>query len=798
MSDVQNNKLKDSMNSINSDGNVVKNEDMKATEAETVKEPLWAEKSDRVVDGRLIKDESTFDDPDALYAHLIELIHRYHPSTDTAMVKKAYQIAYDAHKGQKRKSGEPYIIHPVSVAIILAELELDKETIVAGLLHDVVEDTVMTKGDIVREFGEEVELLVDGVTKLTRLSYEQDKVELQAENLRKMFLAMAKDIRVILIKLADRLHNMRTMQYQSPEKQIEKSRETMEIYAPIAHRLGISKIKIELDDLSLKYLKPDVYRDLTEKMESRKIAREQFIEDIIADVRENIEDAGIKAQIDGRVKHFFSIYRKMVNQNKTFDQIYDLFAIRIIVETVKDCYAALGVIHEMYKPIPGRFKDYISMPKQNMYQSLHTTLIGPKGQPFEIQIRTFEMHRTAEYGIAAHWKYKENADGKNSEETEEAKLSWLRQILEWQKDMSDNREFLTMLKSDLDLYSDNIFCFTPSGDVKNLPVGSTPIDFAYSIHSAVGNKMVGARVNGKMVPIDYKIQNGDRIEIVTSQNSKGPSRDWLAIVKSTQAKNKINQWFRSELKDDNIARGRELIEKYCKSKAIVLSDLMKSEFTESVMRKYGFRDWESVLAAVGHGGLKEGQIINKLIEEYDKKHKKELSDEEIIEAVNEAKEHKEKPGVSKSKGGITVKGIHDVAVRFSKCCNPVPGDEIVGFITRGRGISIHRTDCINILNMPEIDRNRIIEAEWEKAASDMSEKYMVEINIYANNRTGILADLSKITTERQIDVASMNVRTNKQGFATISMSFEVAGVDELNRLIDKMRNVESIIDIERT
>lgn len=798
MSDVQNNKLKDSMNSINSDGNVVKNEDMKATEAETVKEPLWAEKSDRVVDGRLIKDESTFDDPDALYAHLIELIHRYHPSTDTAMVKKAYQIAYDAHKGQKRKSGEPYIIHPVSVAIILAELELDKETIVAGLLHDVVEDTVMTKGDIVREFGEEVELLVDGVTKLTRLSYEQDKVELQAENLRKMFLAMAKDIRVILIKLADRLHNMRTMQYQSPEKQIEKSRETMEIYAPIAHRLGISKIKIELDDLSLKYLKPDVYRDLTEKMESRKIAREQFIEDIIADVRENIEDAGIKAQIDGRVKHFFSIYRKMVNQNKTFDQIYDLFAIRIIVETVKDCYAALGVIHEMYKPIPGRFKDYISMPKQNMYQSLHTTLIGPKGQPFEIQIRTFEMHRTAEYGIAAHWKYKENADGKNSEETEEAKLSWLRQILEWQKDMSDNREFLTMLKSDLDLYSDNIFCFTPSGDVKNLPVGSTPIDFAYSIHSAVGNKMVGARVNGKMVPIDYKIQNGDRIEIVTSQNSKGPSRDWLANVKSTQAKNKINQWFRSELKDDNIARGRELIEKYCKSKAIVLSDLMKSEFTESVMRKYGFQDWESVLAAVGHGGLKEGQIINKLIEEYDKKHKKELSDEEIIEAVNEAKEHKEKPGVSKSKGGITVKGIHDVAVRFSKCCNPVPGDEIVGFITRGRGISIHRTDCINILNMPEIDRNRIIEAEWEKAASDMSEKYMVEINIYANNRTGILADLSKITTERQIDVASMNVRTNKQGFATISMSFEVAGVDELNRLIDKMRNVESIIDIERT
>lgn len=763
-----------------------------------VREPLWAEAGDRMVNGKLIKDEATFDNPDELYDHLIELIYRYHPSTDTEMVRKAYQIAYDAHKGQKRKSGEPYIIHPVSVAIILAELELDKETIVAGLLHDVVEDTVMTREDIISIFGEEVELLVDGVTKLTRLSYEQDKVELQAENLRKMFLAMAKDIRVILIKLADRLHNMRTMQYQSPEKQVEKSRETMEIYAPIAHRLGISKIKIELDDLSLKYLYPEVYKDLTEKLESRKVAREQFISDIIADVRENIEEAGIIAQIDGRVKHFFSIYRKMVNQNKTFDQIYDLFAIRIIVDNVKDCYAALGVIHEMYKPIPGRFKDYISMPKQNMYQSLHTTLIGPKGQPFEIQIRTFEMHRTAEYGIAAHWKYKENADGKNSEETEEAKLSWLRQILEWQKDMSDNREFLSMLKSDLDLYSDSIFCFTPTGDVKNLPVGSTPIDFAYSIHSAVGNKMVGARVNGKMVPIDYKIQNGDRIEIVTSQNSKGPSRDWLNIVKSTQAKNKINQWFRSELKEDNIAKGKELIEKYCKSKSIVLSDLMKSEFTEAVMRKYGFRDWESVMAAIGHGGLKEGQIINKLVEEYEKKHKKELSDEEIIEAVHEAKEHKERTVVSKSKGGITVKGIHDVAVRFSKCCNPVPGDEIVGFITRGRGISIHRTDCINIMNIPEIDRNRIIEAEWEREASNPSEKYMVEINIYAVNRTGILADLSKITTERQIDVTSMNVRTNKQGFATISMSFEVAGVEELNRLVDKMRNVESIIDIERT
>lgn len=758
------------------------------------REGLWAEAGDRMSDGHLVKDEKQFENPDILYQQLIACIHKYHPSTETSLVQKAYKIAYKAHEGQKRKSGEPYIIHPVSVAIILAELELDKETIVAGLLHDVVEDTVMTTEDITREFGEEVALLVDGVTKLTQLSYEHDKVEIQAENLRKMFLAMAKDIRVILIKLADRLHNMRTMQYQRPEKQIEKSRETMEIYAPIAHRLGISKIKIELDDLSLKYLQPDVYKDLVEKIEIKKSSREQFIQEIVDDVRKNIENAGIEAKIDGRVKHFFSIYRKMVNQDKTLDQIYDLFAVRIIVDSVKDCYAALGVIHEMYKPIPGRFKDYIAMPKPNMYQSLHTTLIGPSGLPFEIQIRTFEMHKTAEYGIAAHWKYKENAEGKNSEETEEAKLSWLKQILEWQRDMSDNREFMSLLKSDLDLYSENIFCFTPSGDVKNLPHGSTPIDFAYSIHSAVGNKMVGARVNGKMVPIDYQIQNGDRIEVITSQNSKGPSRDWLNIVKSTQAKNKINQWFRSELKEDNIARGKDLLDKYCKSKSIMLSDLIKAEFTEKVMRKYGFRDWESVLAAIGHGGLKEGQVINKLIEEFEKKHNKEITDEEILEAVSESKE---KTIVSKSKGGITVKGIHDVAVRFSKCCSPVPGDEIVGFITRGRGVSIHRTDCINILNMPEIERARLIEAEWQKTDKGSSEKYMAEIKIFANNRTGILSDLSKITTERQIDVASMNVRTSKQGMATISMAFEISSVEELNRLIDKMLKVESIIDIER-
>ena len=489
-----------------------------------------------------LKNMDDFTSPAVLYQELINSVKKYHPSADISMIQKAYKIAHDAHEGQCRKSGEPYIIHPLCVAIILADLEMDKETIVAGLLHDVVEDTVMTSEEIVQEFSAEVALLVDGVTKLGQLSYSSDKVEEQAENLRKMFLAMAKDIRVILIKLADRLHNMRTLKYMRPEKQKEKAQETMDIYAPIAQRLGISKIKVELDDLSLKYLEPEVYYDLVEKISLRKSAREEYVQGIVGEVSSHIEEAEIKAQIYGRVKHFFSIYKKMVNQDKTLEQIYDLFAVRIVVDSVKDCYAALGVIHEMYKPIPGRFKDYIAMPKQNMYQSLHTTLIGPNGQPFEIQIRTFDMHRTAEYGIAAHWKYKESSDGKKPvAQQEEEKLSWLRQILEWQRDMSDNREFLSLLKSDLDLFAENVYCFTPAGDVKNLPNGSTPIDFAYSIHSAVGNKMIGARVNGKLVTIDYVLQNGDRIEILTSQNSKGPSRDWLNIVKSTQAKNKIDR-----------------------------------------------------------------------------------------------------------------------------------------------------------------------------------------------------------------------------------------------------------------
>lgn len=754
-------------------------------------------KNFEIVDGHAVKAVEDYQNPEQLYQTLIDRVRKYHPSADISMIEKAYNVATEAHQGQVRKSGEPYIIHPLWVGIILADLEMDKETIVAGMLHDAVEDTDMTLEDVAREFSEEVALLVDGVTKLGQLSYSQDKLEIQAENLRKMFLAMAKDIRVIIIKLADRLHNMRTLEFMRPEKQQEKARETMDIYAPIAQRLGISKIKIELDDLSLKYLQPEVYRQLVSDLNDRKTKREEFVQQIVAEVSRHMGNAHIQAKVYGRVKHFFSIYKKMVNQNKTLDQVYDLFAVRIIVDSVKDCYAALGVIHEMYTPIPGRFKDYIAMPKINMYQSLHTTLMGPSGQPFEIQIRTEEMHKTAEYGIAAHWKYKEGNDSAKSMQSQEEKLNWLRQILEWQRDMSDNREFLSLLKGDLDLFAEDVYCFTPNGDVKNLPNGSTPVDFAYAIHSAVGNKMVGARVNGKLVNIDYKIQNGDRIEILTSQNSKGPSRDWLNIVKSPQAKSKINQWFKKEFKEDNIIRGRELMASYCKAKSVNLSEVLKAKYQQIVQTKYGFRDWDAVMAAIGHGGLKEGQVVNRLVEEFEKEHKKEITDETILEKLAGA--NNQKVHISKSKSGIVVKGIDDMAVRFSKCCSPVPGDEIVGFVTRGRGMSIHRTDCINMLHLSAAERERLIDAEWESSAdSENGGQYLAELKMYANDRQGLLMDISKIFTEAKIDMKSMNVRTSKKGTATFELGFIVHGRDELHRLIEKLRQLEGILDIERT
>ena len=763
---------------------------------------MTEEKELLFVEGSIQKHKE-FTTPEELYKELIEHVQKYHPSDDITMIEKAYKIASEAHKDQRRKSGEPYIIHPLNVASILSDLEMDKETIVAGILHDVVEDTIMTDEDLRREFGKDVALLVDGVTKLEQIplsspnmDVSEAKLEMQAENLRKMFLAMAKDIRVIMIKLADRLHNMRTLKYQKPESQQRIAKETLEIYSPLAQRLGISKIKTELDDLSLKYSKPEVFSNLVRQINERKTEREEFVDHIVQEVSKHMENAHIKCEVKGRVKHFFSIYKKMVNQDKTVDEIYDLFAVRIIVNSVKDCYAALGVIHEMYTPVPGRFKDYIAMPKPNMYQSLHTTLMSSVGQPFEIQIRTAEMHKTAEYGIAAHWKYKESNDGKKSVAAqEEEKLSWLRQILEWQQD-TDNREFLSLLKGGLDLFAEDVYCFTPNGDVKNLPNGSTPVDFAYSIHSAVGNRMVGARVNGKLVNIDYKIQNGDRIEILTSQNTRGPSRDWLNIVKSTQARNKINQWFKKELKEENILRGKEMLTAYCKAKSLVISDLTKPKYMQSVQLKYGFHDWDAVLATVGHGGLKEGQVVNRLLEEYQKDHKEILTDEKIIERVNEAT--KNKAHVAKSKSGIVVKGIDDMAVRFSRCCNPVPGDEIVGFVTRGRGMSIHRTDCVNIINLSEAERIRLIDAEWEASVTEERGQYLSGIKLYANNRQGLLMEVSKVFTENKLDISSINTHLSKQGVATMELGFIISGRDELNRVVEKLRQIPGVIDIERT
>ena len=733
---------------------------------------------------------------DQLYQELVERIKTYHPAKDFDMLEKAYHLAREAHKDQKRKSGEPYIIHPLKVAYILAELELDMESIVAGILHDTIEDTAYTYEDISHIFSEEIASLVDGVTKLGKLSY-STKEEIQAENYRKMFLAMAKDIRVILIKLADRLHNMRTLNYMTPEKQQEKAQETLDIYAPLAHRLGISKIRTEMEDLCFKYLNPEAYFDLAAKIEKKKIEREAFVADIVKDLQKKMEESGIKGKIEGRSKHFFSIYKKMVNQNKTLDQIYDLFAVRAIVESVRDCYAVLGLVHTMYKPMLGRFKDYIAMPKPNMYQSLHNTLIGPSGQPFEIQIRTWEMHRTSEYGIAAHWKYKEGKGGDKSTQKEEAKLVWLRQILEWQKDMSDNKEYLDTIKLDLNIFTAQVYAFTPQGEVIQLPKGSTPIDFAYMIHSAVGNKMVGARVNNRMVTIDYKIQNGDIVEIMTSQNSKGPSRDWLNLVKSSQARTKIKQWFKKEEKEENITRGKEMILADMKKKGFQPSDLLRSEWQEIVINKYDFKNWDAVMAAIGYGGLKEGQVVNRLRDEYLKEKRQKQTAEDILHDFE--KTVSQKPLKKKSKSGSVVEGIGDVAVRFSKCCSPVPGDEIVGFVTRGRGVTIHRTDCVNVMNLSDEERGRLINVEWDVQYThgEVSASYLAEICITANDRTGLILEISRCLADEDISIKGFNIRTTKDMIAIFNISMEIKTKDQLERVIARLRGIRDVVSIDR-
>lgn len=698
---------------------------------------------------------------------------------DINLILKAYDYALKAHEGQYRNSGEPYIVHPVEVAMILANLELDVSTIASGLLHDVIEDTSITYEDIKNEFGQEIADLVDGVTKLGMIEY-KSKVEQQAENMRKMLIAMAKDIRVIMIKLADRLHNMRTLKYLSEEKQKEKAQETLEIYAPIAHRLGMSMIKWELEDLSLRYLHPDDYYSLVEKVAKKRKEREESIKELIDKLKEKLNEIGIKAEVDGRPKHFYSIYKKMKQQNKTFEQIYDLMAVRVIVNTVKDCYGTLGAVHTLWKPMPGRFKDYIAMPKPNMYQSLHTTVIGPKGEPFEIQIRTWDMHRTAEYGIAAHWKYKE---GKSYEDEFDAKLSWLRQLLEWQRELKDAKEFMETLK--IDLFTDEVYVFTPKGDVISLPAGSTPIDFAYSIHTEIGHRLNGAKVNGKIVPIDYELKNGDIVEILTTTNSdRGPSRDWLQIVKSSQAKNKIRQWFKKEKREENIERGEEIFYRELKRHGIQQSQL-KGDIMESVLKKLNMHSEEDLFAAIGFGGLALNQIIPRIKEELKQ-----------IESENKKQntpvvEIKRKPKIGGM--GVIVKGEDNVMVRFSKCCSPVPGDEIVGYVTKGRGVSIHRKDCPNIKDYV-YDKNRIIEVEWDQGKNIA---YQADIQIMANDRYGLLTDVTSILADIKISVRAVNARTTKDNVAIINLTLEITSREQLEKIMNKLKALDGVADVYR-
>ena len=756
---------------------------------------LSSEELEKIVkeEDNSIKPMKEFESPEKLYQELIASVRKYHPSTDISLIEKAYNIAYEAHKGQVRKSGEPYIIHPLCVAIILAELELDKETIVAGLLHDVVEDTVMTDEEIRQEFGAEVALLVDGVTKLGQLSYDADKVEVQAENLRKMFLAMAKDIRVILIKLADRLHNMRTLKYMTPEKQKEKARETMDIYAPIAQRLGISKIKIELDDLSLKYLEPEAYYDLVHQIAQRKSVRDDYVQSLVEEVKKHIHEAGIPAQIDGRAKHFFSIYKKMKNQDKTLDQIYDLFAIRIIVDSVKDCYAALGVIHEMYKPIPGRFKDYIAMPKPNMYQSLHTTVLYGNGQPLEIQIRTFEMHRISEYGIAAHWRYKESGGSKpapsaGGDKTFDAKLSWLRQLLEWHQDMSDSRDFVNTVK--MDVFADEVFVFTPRGDVIDLPVGAVPIDFAYRIHTDVGNRCVGAKVNGRIVPLDYKLSNGDIVEVITSKQAAGPSRDWLNIVGSSDSRNKIKSWFKKERREENIIKGREMLEKECKRLGYDTKILLKSDKLKDVSAQLRLENEENLMATIGYGGITLNSVMSKLVELY-KKEQKLTTTKDLSQLLAELKPRRSK---AKSSHGILVKGEEGIMVKLARCCNPIPGDPVIGYITRGSGISVHRRDCPNVMSNNPEEQNRLIEVAWDIATDSL---YKVNIIISAGDRPGMMADIMMVMSESKLNINALNCRIDKHKMANISMGIDISNLEQLDNIMNKIKRMKGVYSVER-
>ena len=726
-------------------------------------------------------------------AEFLEKILSINSKYDTELIGKAFDTANRLHDGQFRKSGEPYIIHPVNVAYILAEMGMDDATIVGGLLHDVVEDTDYTREQLVNDFGEEIALLVDGVTKLGTIKFES-KEEIQAENFRKMFLAMSKDIRVLIIKRADRLHNMRTMEYMKPEKIIEKCNETLDIYAPLASRLGISKVKFELEDLALKYLHPEEFQDLKQKVNKRKEEREATINNVIAEIKDALDDMNLHYDIYGRAKHYYSIYKKMKMQHKQIDEIFDLIAVRIIVDNVKDCYAVLGIVHTMWKPIPGRFKDYIAMPKPNMYQSLHTTVIGDNGEPFEIQIRTYEMHQVAEYGIAAHWKYKEgDTSGKSS--GDDIKLAWLRQSLEWQKDLKDPKDFLETMK--MDLFASQVFVFTPKGDVIELPAGSTPLDFAFKIHSAIGCKCAGAKVNGKMVTIDYTLQNGDIVEIVTSANSAGPSVDWLKIAKSSNARNKIRSWLKKENKSDNIEKGKDLVDKYIRKKGLEPSQCAKSAFLNRAVKAMNFASTDEAFSQLSNGGTLLSKFCNLLFSYYSEENKAESrTNEEVIDDIKAAEARKAKQIKKNADSpGIIVKGADNLMIKLAKCCNPVPGDDIIGFITKGRGISVHRCDCSNITSLPEEEKARFIEVEWEDLKAGKS--YNADICIVGNDRKGMLSDISRVCEDMDIHLSGVNAKSGKDGSLAMTLTLSISSTQEMQKVLRNLRNIEGVHNVYR-
>ena len=716
---------------------------------------------------------------------LKEKILASNPNFNIEKIEKAYSVAEKAHEGQNRASGEPYISHPLEVAYILADLELDCETIVGALLHDVVEDTEYTLDDVKKEFGESVAIIVDGVTKLGKIQYTTAE-EQQVENIRKMLLAMAKDVRVILIKLADRLHNMRTINAKSEMKQREKARETLEVYASLAHRLGMSKIKWELEDLSLRCIDPVAYKEITESINLKKQEREKFIDSIMETLRAKTAEMDIKSQIMGRAKHFYSIYRKMFTQNKSIDELYDLFAVRVIVDSISECYAVLGMVHELYHPIPGRFKDYIAMPKPNMYQSLHTTVIGPNGTPFEIQIRTWDMHRVAEYGIAAHWKYKEGVDKKTDADS---KLEWIRQLLEIQNSVVDTDDFMRTLK--IDLFADEVFVFTPRGDIVNLPAGSTPIDFAFSIHSAVGCKMHGVKINGKISTLDYILQNGDIVEVMTSSAVKGPSRDWLKLCKTSQARSKINNWLKKERREENVQHGKEMIDKELRRINLTHNQLFRTEWVEMLCKKYTFASLDDIYAAVGYGGLTVNKVLSRLREEYRKALKAENPDIDL--ASLEAPQKRKKS----SNNGIVVEGIEDCLVRFSKCCNPVPGDEIIGYITRGRGVSVHRKDCTNVVGSENSgEKDRLIAVHWEND-DEQKGSYLTRIQVLANDRKGLLAELAGAISDLKILITGINSKLSKDNVVVINFTIEINSKDDIDAVANKLNNIKGVFEVRR-